>query len=157
MIEIVGQLPTSKQGYRYILVKTLKTSCYRPQTDGLVECFNQTLKQMLQRVLKDEGKNLDRFATICLVCLQRSTTSINWLQPLRTNLWSRCTRTLGHFKEACTKDTTEGDDIATYVDRVYERLELAKDIVQENLEKAQRKQKEWYDQTPCKLDLKEGS
>lgn len=33
----------------------LKTSVYHLQTDGLVECFNQTLKQMLKRVVTDGG------------------------------------------------------------------------------------------------------
>ena len=48
---------------------------------------------------------------------------------------------LDTLKEALTEDTTEGDNITTYVNRVYERLEMTKVIGQENLEKAQHKQK----------------
>lgn len=39
-------------------VKQLRTSVYHPQTDGLVERFNQTLKQMLRLVAVD-GRDWD--------------------------------------------------------------------------------------------------
>ena len=35
--------------YQMIGVKPIKTTPYHPQTDGFVEQFDQTLKQMLQR------------------------------------------------------------------------------------------------------------
>ena len=38
-------------------VKQLRTSVYHPQTDGLVECFNKTLKQMLKKAMDVNGKN----------------------------------------------------------------------------------------------------
>lgn len=40
-------------------VKQLRTSVYYPQTDGLVECFNQTLKKMLRRVVTEDGRDWD--------------------------------------------------------------------------------------------------
>ncbi|KAL0200310.1 hypothetical protein M9458_003497, partial [Cirrhinus mrigala] len=40
-------------------VKQLRTSVYHPQTDGLVERFNQTLKQMLRRVASEDKKDWD--------------------------------------------------------------------------------------------------
>ena len=42
--------------YRMLGVKTIQRSPYHPQTDGLVECFNQTLKAMLRWTTK-EGKD----------------------------------------------------------------------------------------------------
>ncbi|KAI2653740.1 Retrovirus-related Pol polyprotein [Labeo rohita] len=40
-------------------VKQIRTSVYHPQTDGLVEKFNQTLKQMLRRVAAEDKKDWD--------------------------------------------------------------------------------------------------
>ena len=35
----------------------LRTSVYHPHTDGLVERFNETLKQMLKMAMETDGKN----------------------------------------------------------------------------------------------------
>lgn len=40
-------------------VKPLRTSVYHPQTDGLVERFNRTLKSMLRKVIDKDGQNWD--------------------------------------------------------------------------------------------------
>ena len=42
--------------YRLIGVKALRTSPYHPQTDGLVERFNCTLKSMLRKTLEGEKR-----------------------------------------------------------------------------------------------------
>ena len=43
--------------YRVLRVQAVRTSPYYPQCDGLVECFNQTLKGMLRKVVTKEGKH----------------------------------------------------------------------------------------------------
>lgn len=37
-----------------------------PQTDGLVERFNQTLKNMLKKFVSDTGKDWDRWLSLML-------------------------------------------------------------------------------------------
>ena len=44
---------------KLLKVTQLRTSVYHPQTDGLVERFNKTLKQMLRKVVDKDGKNWD--------------------------------------------------------------------------------------------------
>ena len=41
--------------YKMLGVTSLRTMPYHPQTDGLVERFNKTLKQMLRRLITGEG------------------------------------------------------------------------------------------------------
>ena len=49
----------TKELCKLLKVTQLRTSVYHPQTDGLVERFNKTLKQMLRRVVDKDGKNWD--------------------------------------------------------------------------------------------------
>ena len=45
--------------YRLLHIHSIRTSPYHPQTDGLAERFNQTLKNMLRKTLTKEGKDWD--------------------------------------------------------------------------------------------------
>lgn len=47
-------------------ITTIKTTLDHPQTDGLVERFNQTLKRMLQKFVSDTGKDWDRWLPFLL-------------------------------------------------------------------------------------------
>ena len=52
--------------YRMLHVKPIRTTPYHPQTDGLVERFNQTLKLMLRKTTAKEGKDWDRLLPFLL-------------------------------------------------------------------------------------------
>ena len=46
--------------YRFLHVHPIRTTPYHPQTDGLVERFNQTLKSMLRKAATEVGKDWDK-------------------------------------------------------------------------------------------------
>lgn len=52
--------------YRLLHKNPIQTSPYHPQTDGVVEGFNQMLKAMLRKVAEDEGKDWDHLI-LCLL------------------------------------------------------------------------------------------
>ena len=52
--------------YRLMKVRPIRTSPYHLQTDGLVERFNRTLKSMLRRLVKEEGRDWDKFVPYVL-------------------------------------------------------------------------------------------
>ena len=52
--------------YRLLHVHAIRTSLYHPQTGGLVERFNQTLKNMIKRTTSKEGKDWDKIVPYLL-------------------------------------------------------------------------------------------
>lgn len=52
--------------YSILYIHSIQTSPYNPQTDRLVEQFNQTLKSMLQKSTVGEGKDWDRLISYLL-------------------------------------------------------------------------------------------
>ena len=56
--------------YKMLHIQPIRTSPYHPQTDGLVERFNQTLKSMLRRAASDEGRDWDKLIPYVLFAYQ---------------------------------------------------------------------------------------
>ena len=48
------------EAYRLLKIKPIRTTPYHPQTDGLVERFNGTLKAMLKKAASEDGRDWDR-------------------------------------------------------------------------------------------------
>ena len=46
--------------YGLLGIKAIQTSVYHPQTDGLVERLNKTLKSMIRKFVREDGSNWDR-------------------------------------------------------------------------------------------------
>ena len=49
-----------REMYRMLHISPIRSSPYYPQTDGLVERFNQTLKAMIRRTAVSEGNDWDK-------------------------------------------------------------------------------------------------
>ncbi len=52
---------TLSELYELLGIKSIRTSVYHPQTDGLVERFNRTLKSMVPKFVKEDAKNWDKW------------------------------------------------------------------------------------------------
>jgi transposase InsO family protein len=52
--------------YGMLKIQPTTKSPYHSQTDGLVERFDKTLKRLLNKLIKDEGKNWDKFILYAL-------------------------------------------------------------------------------------------
>lgn len=80
--------------YQLLQVKHLKISVYHPQTDGLVERYNQTLKQMLRWVVDEDGRHWDLLLHYVLFTVGETPVNIHRLHPVQAPLWMVPSRTV---------------------------------------------------------------
>ena len=52
---------TLRELYELLGIRSIRTSVYHPQTDGLVERFNRTLKSMIRKFVHDDSQNWDKW------------------------------------------------------------------------------------------------
>ncbi len=63
---------TIRELYELLGIKSVRTSVYHPQTDGLVERFNRTLKTMIRKFVHEDAKNWDKWLEPLLFAGRRS-------------------------------------------------------------------------------------
>jgi len=145
-----------KEVYAAIGVKPIRTSPYHPQTDGLVERYNQTLKAMLRKVLLTERRSWDKLLPLVMFAYREVPQASTGFSPFELVFGRDVRGTLDVLREEWLPSQEEPNDIATYVTQLHERMQSAKDIVQHHLQQAQEKQKTWYDQKAREMKLVEG-
>ena len=142
--------------YHMLGVKAITTSPYHPQTDGLVERFNQTLKMMLKKVLLQERRQWDKMLPMVLFAYREVPQEATGFSPFELMYNRDIQGPLDVLKESWLPGADEMNDVAEYVMRVRQRMEDAQDLVYRNLEQMQIKQKQWYDKQARELQLKVG-
>ncbi len=79
---------TLKELYELLGIKSIRT-VYHPQTDGLVERFNRTLKNMVRKFVKEDAKNWDKWLEPLLFAVREVPQSLHWVFPIRAPVFSR--------------------------------------------------------------------
>ncbi|KAL5486579.1 hypothetical protein EMCRGX_G019081, partial [Ephydatia muelleri] len=160
-MDIVGPLPRSSRGNKYVLVVCDYATRYPEaiamrsveaervaeelvtlfvRTDGLVERFNRTLKTMLRKTAVDEGKDWDRVLPYVLFAYREALRG-----PLDV------------LKETWEGNEKSPESVVSHILMMRDRMEAMKELVMENMRKAQASQKRWYDQNARDRELKVGS
>ena len=76
---------------RLIGVRGGTTTPYHPQTNGLLERFNGTLKSVLKKVCQEKPRTWDRFIPAILFAYREYGTPGEYrILPVRTLLWKNC-------------------------------------------------------------------
>ena len=131
--------------YKLLRIKPIRTSPYHPQTDGLVERFNKTLKAMLRKTAISEGRDWDKLLPYVLFAYREVPQASTGFSPFEL-LYGRPVRgPLDVLRETWEETTSGNESVVSYV--LTMRDAKMSELVQENLERAQATQKKWYDRT----------
>ena len=131
--------------YRLLKIQPIKTSPYHPQTDGLVERFNQTLKSMLRKTANQEGKDWDQLIPYLLFAYREVPQSSTGFSPFELMYGRQVRGPLDVLKETWESSKKSTESVVSYVLTIQEKLAKMSELACENLKKAQTTQKKWYD------------
>ncbi len=138
-------------------VKQLRTTVYHPQTDGLVERFNQTLKQMLQRVAADDRRDWDQMLPYVLFGIREVPQASTGFTPFELLFGRQPRGLLDVAKEAWEhQQPTPHQSLVEHVTEMRQRIDRVMPLVWEHLAKAQQAQARHYNRAAQPQEFQTG-
>ena len=131
--------------YRMLHVHPIRTSPYHPQTDGLVERFNQTLKAMLRKAATSEGKDWDKMLPYLLFAYREVPQASTGFSPFELLYGRAVNGPLDVLRQAWEVSKKSDEIVVSHVLSMRDKMMKMTELVKENLSNAQEKQKLWYD------------
>ncbi len=148
------------QLHRELGITAIKTSPYHPETDGLVERFNQTLNRMLRKFVSDTGKDWDKWLPFLLFAYREVPQASTGFSPFELLYGWPVQGPLDLLKKTWEEKepakVAQGQGVVQYVLQMRDRLEQYREEARLNLLEAQRAQKRWYDQQARQREFKPG-
>lgn len=137
----------TQQLWRLCGIKPLQSAPYHPQTNGLCERFNGTLKQLL-RAFVESRKDWEKYLPHLLFAYREVPQESTGFSSFEL-LYGRKVRGPLDLVRAQWEgvEDPEGLPILSYVLELRERLRELTDLVHENMQSAQSQQKVWYDRS----------
>ncbi|XP_056290381.1 uncharacterized protein LOC130206427 [Pseudoliparis swirei] len=125
-------------------VKQVRTSIYHPQTDGLVERFNKTLKAMLRKAIDKDGRNWDQLLPYLLFAIREVPQASTGFSPFDLLYSHKPRGLLDIAKETWEEQPCPHRTMIEHVGMMKDRMAAVFPIVKEHMEKAQREQRATY-------------
>ena len=145
-----------KEVYRMLKIEPIRTSPYHPQTDGLVERFNSTLKSMLKKIAKDDPTEWDSWLPYLLFAYREVPNESTGFSPFELLFGRHIRGPLDILRESWEAETKSSESVVSYVLKMRERISQTMEISQTNLARAQERQKKWYDRNARVREFSEG-
>ena len=144
-IDIVGPLPRTRRGNRYILTvqySFTKWTVYHPEGNGQVENIHKTLKSMLKARVEEKPKSWDEHLDHCMMAYRSSVHASTGHTPFEL-MFGREMRIPLDVMMVVAEDSD--CMYSEFVADLQKNLEDACEDVRQNLKVAQRCQKDAYD------------
>ncbi len=141
---------------RLLNVKQLRTTVYHPQTDGLVERFNQTLKQMLRHVAAEDKRDWDQMLPYVLFGIREVPQASTGFTPFKLLFGCQPRGLLDVAREAWEQQPAAHPSTIEHVRDMRERIDRVMPIVREHLTKAQEAQQRHYNRAAQPREFQPG-
>ena len=140
--------------YRLLGIDKIQTTAYHPKSDGMVERFNRTLIEMLAKTARKDPRKWDQQLPFTLFAYRTSPHESTGATPFKL-LYGRAAVLP---TEALLQPPTERNEIfvGTYIEEATTRFSEAWTLAQENIKKAQARQKRHYDRRARAPDFQVG-
>ena len=145
--------------YKMLHIRPICTTPYHPQTDGLVERFNQTFKQMLRKSIDREGRNAKDWDTLLpylLFAYREVPQSSTGFSPFELLYGHTVRGPLDILKESWQGSIRGEESVVSHVLAIRERLERTMKLVEFNLKRAQEQQSVQYNQNAKQREFAAG-
>ncbi|KAI2642954.1 Retrovirus-related Pol polyprotein [Labeo rohita] len=141
---------------RLLRVKQLRTTVYHPQTDGLVERFNQTLKQMLRRVAAEDKRDWDLMIPYVLFGIREVPQASTGFTPFKLLFGCQPRGLLDVAREAWEQQPAPHRTVVEHIQQMRERIDRIMPLVREHLSKAQQAQQPHYNRVAQPREFQPG-
>uniref|UniRef100_A0A669D934 Gypsy retrotransposon integrase-like protein 1 n=1 Tax=Oreochromis niloticus TaxID=8128 RepID=A0A669D934_ORENI len=146
-----------KEVYRLLGIQGVKTSPYHPQTDGLVERFNKTLKSMLRKFVNETGSDWYQWLPFLLFAYLEVPQSSTGFSPFQLLYGHPVRGPMDVLKEAREGSMSEQRfSELSYVLKMRDKLEHFQELANNSLAHAQQQQKQRYDKVSRRRVFREG-
>ena len=145
--------------YERLGIHALRTSPYHPQTDGLVERFNLTLKAMLRKFVDADAGNWDALLPYVLFAYREAAQASTGFSPNELVFGRQLRGPLDVMKEVWTdsqQPQPEAKSVIQHMLNIRDRLDRCQEAANKNLRSAQQRQKAWHDKNARTRSFKAG-
>ena len=125
-------------------IEQYTSSAYHPESQGALERFHQTLKNMIRTYCLDFEKDWDEGFHLLLFAAREAVQETLGFSPFELVFGRTVRGPLKLLKEKWLNDETD-TNLLDYVSKFKYKVNRASEIARENLKEAQTKMKKWYD------------